>query len=82
MKNLKRFQLLKSESDDYLTKLDLIDTHSALYYNSEKKIQITKEEREVLRVLVIGDKKPFGSRAADKKFVRRKTIVEFKSKIL
>jgi hypothetical protein len=38
MKNLKRFQLLKSESDDYLTKLDLIDTHSALYYNSEKKI--------------------------------------------
>ncbi len=36
----------------------------------------------MLRVLVVGDNKLFGSRAADKKFVKRKTILDFRNKIL
>jgi len=48
-----------------MTKLDLIDTHPALF--TELGSTITPEEIEQLRILVVGDKKLFGSRKPSEK---------------
>ena len=48
-------------SDDFLTKLDLIDTHPELFF--KKKDCISKEELELLRQHVIGVKKVYKSKS-------------------
>lgn len=57
-----RFVLLKQGDDDYLKKLDLIDTHRQLFNRNPKYPKLSVGEREQLRVLAIGDQLPYMSR--------------------
>ena len=54
---------MQEQTDDYLTKLDLIDEHPELYDSRREKIKLTKIEIEQLRILTIGDRKLFASRS-------------------
>ena len=62
IKNIGRFILIKQDDDDYMTKLDLIDSHMQLFNQHPKFPKLSVDEREKLRVLVIGEDKPFMSR--------------------
>ena len=47
---------------DFLTKLDLVEKYPQLFAGKDRqKIELTKEELEVLRAMIIGDKKLFAS---------------------
>ena len=54
-------------TEDYLTKLDLIDAHPELFNPQLKNVQLTKQEIEMLRQYTInkykGAKKLFASRS-------------------
>jgi len=49
----KRFNLLKSDTDDFMTRLDLIDSHQELYILNDKFPKLSKDEREKLRLFVV-----------------------------
>ena len=55
IKNMGRFILLKQEDDDYMTKLDLIDTHKEYFIQNKDYPKLDVNEREKLRVLVLGN---------------------------
>ena len=52
---------MSEPSDDFLTKLDLIDTHPELFLS--KKDSVSKEELELLRQLVVGVNKIYKSKS-------------------
>ena len=62
IKNMGRFILLKQEDDDYMTKLDLIDTHRKYFIQNKDYPKLDVNEREKLRVLVLGNQRPYMSR--------------------
>ena len=60
---IKRYNILKTASkEDFLTKLDIIDSHPEVFDSKHKDVKLSKEELEQLRVLVVGDQKLFASR--------------------
>lgn len=63
-------QITMLPTEDYLTKLDLIDTHPELFKPQLKNVQLTKQEIEMLRQYTInkyrGTKKLFASRSPKK----------------
>ena len=65
---------------DYMTKLDLIDTHPALF--TELGSTITPEEIEQLRILVVGDKKLFGSRKPSEKVLQSEKFKRLQKKMM
>lgn len=63
IKSIKRQLQLQEQTDDYLTKLDLIDEHPELFDKRKDKIKLTKIELEQVRILIVGDRKLFASRS-------------------
>ena len=57
IQNIGRFILMKDETDDFLTKLDLIDTHPEVFLTDNPAApKLSKFEIEQLRVIANGDK--------------------------
>ena len=55
--------MLQNPTEDFLTKLDLMDSHPEIFDDRGKNLKLTKEEIEQLRVVVIGNEKLFGTRS-------------------
>lgn len=61
---------LQNPTDDFLTKLDLIDSHPEIFDKRKRNLDLSKEELEQLRVVVVGDQKLFGSRSPRLKYLK------------
>lgn len=70
LKEMQRHVQMQNNTDDFLTKLDLIEKYPQLFAASKNhKVEMTKEEIEVLRALIIekeGSKPTFAQRNTQK----------------
>jgi len=70
---LARFQLMRKPTRDFMARLDLMGTHQQLFKNGTCK-ELTPQELEQLRILVVGDRnlwmsrKPKASATSSKQF--------------
>ena len=62
IQNIGRFILMKDETDDYLTKMDLIDYQPELFIDSPENPKLSKDEIEKLRIIATGDKELYKSK--------------------
>ena len=64
---VRHMKIANLSTEDFMTKLDLIETHPKLFEDDKVMKQFTKEEIELLRVLVIANKpKLYGSKVPEK----------------
>lgn len=61
IKSLEKFQLKRMPTDDFITRMDLINTHADLF-KTKNQGKMSKQEMEQLRILIVGDQKLWGSR--------------------
>ena len=59
LNKLDRFLILQEPTTNFAKKLDLIDTHPDLFRENSKYPKLAEREIDMLRVLVMGDTKPF-----------------------
>ena len=72
--------MLRIPSPDFLTKLDLIETHPELFDNRKKKLNFTQEEIEQIRVLVTKNDRAFATRNPRNHLLKKRGDVELKNR--
>ena len=78
LRDMHRHVMMQNNTDDFLTKLDLIEKYPEIFANiKNKKLDLSKEEIEVLRVMIIEKE---GKKFAQKNTAQGKKLMNQKIK--